>query len=316
MQDNTQEISDTIFFKDVISGLSLVQKYIQPKYFYDEKGSLLFDRICLLDEYYITRTETTLLKEKAEEIKKILGDQHLIEFGSGSSTKTRLLLDSNPDIASYIPIDISEKHLEASVKDLKYSYPNLIINPICADFTTKFTLPKKNDNKKYSVFFPGSTIGNFNKNEARNFLLMVASIIGTGGGLLIGVDIKKDPETLYNAYNDQKGITAAFNLNLLTRINNELNGNFDLKNFKHEARYEKNKGRMEMHLISLSEHTVLINNHPVSFKKNESIHTENSHKYTVEEFHDLGNATGFKPTKTWVDKENLFSIHYLTVPNN
>ncbi|MDE0801592.1 MAG: L-histidine N(alpha)-methyltransferase [Rhodospirillaceae bacterium] len=301
------------FLDDVISGLSMEQKALSPKYLYDANGSALFDKICELDEYYPTRTEVGLLSERANEIAKLVNGQHLIEFGSGSSTKIRILLDAADGLASYVPVDISREHLLGAAGSISSDYPDLEVIPVCADFTKSFDLPDVVDNGTKAGFFPGSTIGNFSRNEAKDFLSMAARMLGEGGGLVIGVDLKKDPRLLQAAYNDQQGVTAEFNLNLLTRINRELDGNFDLNAFTHDARYVNDKGRVEMHLISQKEQVVTISGHAFNFKQDESIHTENSHKYDIAEFHDIGRETGFEPSQTWTDSNELFSVHYLKV---
>ena len=301
------------FLRDVIEGLSQVQKRISPKYFYDAQGSALFDQICELDEYYPTRTEMGLLEQSAEEIADIVTGQHLIEFGSGSSTKIRILLDAATDLASYVPVDISRDHLFASAEAIAQDYPDLDVIPVCADFTRSFELPEKVEDGNKVGFFPGSTIGNFSREEAADFLSMTTNLLGDDGGLVIGVDLKKDPKLLHAAYNDNNGVTAEFNLNLLGRINRELDGTFELDSFTHEAHYNEVKGRIEMHLVSDKDQSVSVNGHTFYFKRDESIHTENSHKFDVEEFHELGRRAGFHAEKTWIDEDDLFSIHYLRV---
>ncbi len=308
----TQNI-DQEFLKDVLNGLSKAQKKLEPKYFYDAFGSALFDQICSLEEYYPTRTELKLLSDQADEIADLIEGQHLIEFGSGSSIKIRILLDAAKKLASYVPVDISREHLLGAADAIANDYPDLNVLPVCADFTRAFDLPSSVTSGERAGFFPGSTIGNFSRDQAKQFLSMAADMLGTGGALVIGVDLKKDPKILHAAYNDQQGVTAAFNLNLLTRINRELNGNFDLDAFAHEARYVEREGRVEMHLVSLRDQTVSVNGHSFKFAKDESIHTENSHKYDIDEFHEIGRETGFVPERTWTDANNLFSIHYLKV---
>lgn len=301
------------FLTDVMNGLSREQKTLSPKYFYDANGSALFDAICELDEYYPTRTELGVLSERAEEIAKLVEGQHLIEFGSGSSVKIRVLLDAADGLASYVPVDISREHLLAAAQSISDDYPTLDVIPVCADFTKAFQLPDTVAAGTKAGFFPGSTIGNFSRPEAENFLIMAAGMLGNGGGLVIGVDLKKDPKLLHAAYNDADGVTADFNLNLLTRINRELEGTFDLTTFTHDARYVEEKGRVEMHLVSLKDQTIMIHGRPFDFRKDESIHTENSHKYDIDEFHEMGRQAGFAPDKTWTDTNNLFSVHYLKV---
>lgn len=313
MLDSDGRGTSSEFLDDVISGLSMEQKALSPKYFYDANGSALFDKICELDEYYPTRTEVGLLSERADEIAELVDGQHLIEFGSGSSTKIRILLDAADGLASYVPVDISREHLLGAADSISNDYPDLDVIPVCADFTKSFDLPNAVDNGTKAGFFPGSTIGNFSRDEAKDFLSMAAGMLGKGGGLVIGVDLKKDPKLLQAAYNDQEGVTAEFNLNLLTRINRELDGNFDLSAFDHDARYVDDKGRVEMHLVSRKEQVVTISGRSFNFEHDESIHTENSHKYDIDEFHNIGRETGFEPDRTWTDTNKLFSIHYLKV---
>lgn len=313
MDGNENSNTTSEFLSDVVDGLSKEQKTLSPKYFYDANGSALFDQICELQEYYPTRTEIGVLSERADEIAQLVEGQHLIEFGSGSSVKIRVLLDAADGLASYVPVDISREHLFEAARSIANDYPSLDVVPVCADFTKTFSLPDSVTPGDRVGFFPGSTIGNFSRLEAENFLVMAAGMLGNGGGLVIGVDLKKDPKLLHAAYNDARGITADFNLNLLTRINRELNGTFDIESFAHDARYVEDKGRVEMHLVSLKDQTVLIGEQPFDFKKDESIHTENSHKYDIEEFHEMGRTAGFAPGRTWTDKNDLFSVHYLEV---
>lgn len=301
------------FLTDVMDGLSRDQKALSPKYFYDANGSALFDKICDLQEYYPTRTELGVLSDRADEIASLVDGQHLIEFGSGSSVKIRILLDAADGLASYVPVDISREHLLDAAQSISKDYPALDVLPVCADFTKTFPLPGPVAAGARAGFFPGSTIGNFSRPEADDFLVMAAGMLGNGGGLVIGVDLKKDPKILHAAYNDASGVTADFNLNLLTRINRELEGTFDLTAFTHDARYVEEKGRIEMHLVSLIDQTVIVQGRPFDFKKDESIHTENSHKYDIDEFHEMGRQAGFAPDKTWTDDNDLFSVHYLKV---
>lgn len=305
--------TDSEFLTDVMDGLSREQKALSPKYFYDANGSALFDKICDLQEYYPTRTELGVLSDRADEIAGLVDGQHLIEFGSGSSVKIRILLDAADGLASYVPVDISRDHLFDAAESIAKDYPALDVLPVCADFTKAFPLPEPVAAGARAGFFPGSTIGNFSRPEAEDFLVMAAGMLGNGGGLVIGVDLKKDPKLLHAAYNDSSGVTADFNLNLLARINRELEGTFDLAAFTHDARYVAEKGRVEMHLVSLVDQTVVVQGRPFDFKKDESIHTENSHKYDIDEFHEMGRQAGFAPDKTWTDDNNLFSVHYLKV---
>ncbi|CAH9017509.1 L-histidine N(alpha)-methyltransferase [Candidatus Nitrosacidococcus sp. I8] len=299
------------FQEDILDGLGKLQRQIPPKYFYDEAGSQLFDAICQLPEYYPTRTEIGLLEKYGEEMVQCMEvSDILVEFGSGSSLKIRLLLDNlQPD--AYLPIDISKAHLFNSAKILAKDYPQVAIHAICADYTHPFMLPKNFEEDAKSGFFPGSSIGNFEPQEALQFLKQIARLLGKGSGLLIGVDLKKDTDILNAAYNDSQGITAAFNLNLLKRINRELQGNFDLDNFKHNAFYNDSKGRVEMHLVSQKKQTVSIGEYAFEFQAGETVHTENSYKYSVDDFQKLAQAAGFYPKQVWVGEEELFSVHYL-----
>lgn len=299
--------------EEVLIGLASQPKSLSPKFFYDEYGSQLFDQITELEEYYPTRTEITILKEHGHEMVDLLGkDALLIELGSGSSQKIRVLLDALQP-AAYMPIDISKAHLLKSAQILFDDYPHLDIHATCADYSDHFHLPYNPENVPKAAFFPGSSIGNFEPNQAQALLSRVAEFLGSNSTLLIGVDMKKCPQRLNNAYNDAKGVTAAFNLNLLNRINQELEANFDISYFKHHAFYNEKVGRIEMHLMSCVSHEVQIAGQTFSFEKNESIHTESSYKYTIDEFHALAQIAGFKPDRVWTDKENLFSMHCLRV---
>jgi len=313
MSDSAYPPEDDRFLADVIHGLSQDQKGLPPKYFYDATGSALFDKICELDEYYPTRTEIDLLRQRATDVAQIIDGHHLIEYGSGSSVKIRTLLDAADGLASYVPVDISESHLLAAADSISRDYPDLVVIPVCADFTRAFPLPDDVNDGQKAGFFPGSTIGNFSRADARSFLEMAADMLGVSGNLIIGVDLKKDPEILHSAYNDNEGVTAAFNKNLLHRINRELDGSFDVDAFEHEARYVAGEGRIEMHLISTRDQEVEVSGHTFQFRAGESIHTENSHKYDVDEFHELGRQAGFTPERTWTDSRNLFSVHHLRV---
>jgi dimethylhistidine N-methyltransferase len=301
------------FREDVLSGLAKNRRQIPPKYFYDQEGSRLFDAICQLPEYYPTRTEIGLLKRYGREMAQCVGEGSvLVEFGSGSSIKIRLLLEALQP-AAYLPIDISREHLFQSAKQLAADYPAVMVQAICADYTGPLTLPEGFINKQKAGFFPGSSIGNFELHEAHQFLQRIASLLGSGSGLLIGVDLKKDVDILTAAYNDSRGITAAFNLNLLRRINRELQGDFDLNSFEHRALYNVAKGRVEMHLVSCKDQVVTVGDHIFTFQTGESVHTENSYKYSIEEFQQLARAAGFQPQQVWCDEQGLFSVHYLSL---
>lgn len=297
------------FEAEVIDGLTQSPKSLPCKFFYDERGSQLFHEICNLPEYYPTRTELSLLQQHGEEIGQLLGRCVLIEFGSGSNQKIRALLE-NIEAVAYMPVDISREFLLQSSIELATEFDDLDVMPVCADYAQTLALPNYPPAPKIKRigFFPGSTIGNFDETEAVAFLQQAAQSVD---GLLIGVDLKKDPETLNAAYNDAAGVTAAFNLNLLARINRELSGNFDLTRFTHQAQYNASAGRIEMHLVSECAQIVSVAGKRISFRDGERIHTENSYKYSLSEFAQLAERAGFASEKTWVDEEGLFSVHYL-----
>lgn len=299
------------FGEAVRAGLSSTPKTLPCKFFYDQRGSELFDAICELDEYYVTRTETGILTDEASGIAALMGENwHLVEFGSGSSIKVRILLEALGAHADYTAIDISRDHLLASTARLAQEYPGLTVTAICADYTRPFDFPAKPDSNPV-VFFPGSTIGNFTADQAHDFLSKTADQLRPlGGALLIGADLKKDINVLKAAYNDSEGITAAFNLNLLSRANNELGADFDLSSFHHEAIYDEQAGRVEMHIVSDRDQVVRIGTDSYEFDRAETIHTENSHKYSVTQFQDMGRAAGFDPMHVWTDDQDLFSLHY------
>ncbi|MGB2691179.1 MAG: L-histidine N(alpha)-methyltransferase [Thermodesulfobacteriota bacterium] len=300
--------------EEILEGLCKTQKVLPSKLFYDQKGSSLFDQICELEEYYPTRTETSIMNENIEDICSILGrNSLLIELGSGSSKKIRLLLSGLQNPAGYVPIDISEEHLISSVNILARDYPHLRILPVSADYTQPFSLPKFDFiYSKKVVYYPGSTIGNFEPEYASQFLNSIGKRLGKGTGLLIGVDLKKDKKILEDAYNDNKGVTAEFNLNILTRLNTELDTDFNIKEWKHNAFYNSKEGRIEMHLESLSEQDVNVDGDNITFKKEETILTEYSYKYSIEDFEELI-SDSYKLEKVWTDKENKFGILYFYV---
>jgi dimethylhistidine N-methyltransferase len=307
--DQHPEIAD--FRADILQGLSSSEPYISPKYFYDETGSRLFEDICNSEEYYPTRTEVSIIRDCIDDIVEILGkDCLLIEPGSGDSYKVRLLLDALRPIA-YLPIDISKRYLQDEAQKLAAEFTWLNVHAICADFTGKLELPYHVKSTNKVAFFPGSTIGNFAPEQAVKVLEEIRMMVGKGGGLLIGVDLQKDAAILNAAYNDKSGYTAEFNKNLLVRINRELGANFDVEQFQHYAFYNEEQHRIEMHLISMQEQQVVIDDQNFLFKKDQTILTEYSHKYSVEKFQQLAEQAGFKSVKTWTDKEQLFSVHYL-----
>lgn len=302
------------FKASVIEGLSSPQKKLSSKYFYDVRGSQLFDKITELPEYYLSRTETDLLRIYADEFAELIGEgSSLIEFGSGSSTKVRILLNALQSPTAYVPIDISREYLIQSAKELAVSYPDLPVVPICADYTRPIKLPFIPNENSRAGFFPGSTIGNFTYQDAVKFLRTVANDLGSGNGLLIGVDLKKDVKILRAAYNDAAGVTAEFNLNILRHINRALGVDMDPNEFTHDALWNHEKGRIEMHLVSKCNQTVYFENLEFEFIEGESIHTENSHKYTIEGFQSLAALAGWEACKYWKDSNNLYSIHYLRV---
>ncbi|MEM6329008.1 MAG: L-histidine N(alpha)-methyltransferase [Planctomycetota bacterium] len=303
------------FFADVVEGLSGERKSLPCKYFYDEHGSQLFDQICELEEYYPTRTELQIMRRHAGHIAQQIGEgAMLVEYGSGSSTKTRLLLDHLPAPAAYVPVDISREHLALTAEKLRRAYPGLEVLPVCADFTEPFDLPESSTPPTHNaVYFPGSTIGNFEPAAARRMLSQIVDLCGCGGGLLIGVDLRKDAATLEAAYDDRLGVTADFNLNLLARINRELDGGFDLDLFEHRARYDEQRGRVEMSLVSLADQTVAVRDQTFDFARGEAIHTEYSHKYTVEGFAGLAAGAGLNLHEHWTDDDGRFAVLHLVV---
>ncbi len=300
------------FREDVIEGLSQGQKALPPKYFYDAEGSRLFDRICRLKEYYPTRAELALTRRHLADIARFAGRGcELIEYGSGESLKTRLLLRAlKPSV--YVPVDISHSALAGAARRLSREFAWLHIFAVVGDFSQPLRLPVfRQRARRRVVYFPGSTIGNLTVQEAQAFLAMSRAQVGAGGAMLIGVDLKKDANVLHAAYNDARGVTARFNLNLLARINRELGADFDLRRFRHYAFYNAPRGRIEMHLVSLGRQEVRIDRHRFEFERGETIHTENSHKYAVEEFRALAAQAGFLGAKLWQDRQELFSLHGL-----
>ncbi|HLT48736.1 MAG TPA: L-histidine N(alpha)-methyltransferase [Rubricoccaceae bacterium] len=302
--------------RDVLAGLSATPRAIPSKYLYDAEGSRLFDRITALDAYYPTRTELGILREHIDEIAECIGPGAvLIEYGSGSSTKTRLLLDAlAPTLAAYVPIDISREHLLRTAERLRADYPGLRIEPVVADYTRPHTIPDDPvQRRKRVVFFPGSTVGNFEPEEAQRFLGQIVEVIGPGGGLLLGVDRKKDPAVLERAYDDDEGVTAAFNLNLLARLNRDLGADFDLDAWAHRAFYDAERGRIEMHLVSLRDQTVHVGGRAFAFREGETIHTENSYKYGPGEIEAIAAPAGLHVVREWSDPAGWFSLLYFEV---
>jgi dimethylhistidine N-methyltransferase len=303
------------FQAEVLRGLRRPVKELPCKYFYDEEGARLFEEICDLDEYYPTRTELAIMRRQVADMASRLGPRcFLIEYGSGSGIKTRLLLDHLPEPAAYVPVDISGEQLARSAQALAARYPGLEVLPVCADFTRPLRLPHaQRPAARRAVYFPGSTIGNFGPGQAVALLGGMAQRCARGGGLLIGVDLKKDARILEPAYNDRKGVTAAFNLNLLRRINCELGADFRLDRYRHHAFYNAERGRIEMHLVSLEAQAVCIGPARFSLAKGESIRTECSYKYSLDEFRALAAAAGLEVEQVWTDEQQLFSVQYLVV---
>ena len=296
------------FREDVIAGLSAPQKSIPPKYFYDAAGSRLFERICRLPEYYLTRAELALTRKNLSSIARFAGRGcQLIEYGSGESLKTRLLIRALRP-AAYVPVDISESALRAAARRLGREFPWLEILPLAADFSRPVEVPGVRPYGRRVAYFPGSTIGNLTPEQAHAFLRVSR---GQAARMLVGVDVRKDANVLHEAYNDSQGVTAAFNLNLLKRINGELHGNFDLRKFAHYAFYNSAAARIEMHLVALERHAVRIGSHRFEFDVGESIHTENSYKYSLQGFRTLARAAGFEAKKLWTDRRGLFALHGL-----
>ena len=305
--------SEESFRDAIVNGLNREPKTLPCKFFYDARGSELFEQICRLPEYYLTRTEIAILEEYAEEIAAQIGPHcRLIELGSGASHKVRILLHALEAPAAYVPVDISRDHLREAAAQLAADFPELPVVAVCADYTRPFDLPKlPGPAGKRVGFFPGSTVGNFEPQQVVQFLDHWAELLGPGGEMLIGVDLKKDPEILDAAYNDRAGINAAFNLNLLERINRELGGDFDLDRFEHHAFYNPAAGRVELYLKSLAEQSVRVAGRRFDFAEGELIHTENSYKYAIPEFQALAARAGFRTIHTWTDRADLFSVHYL-----
>jgi dimethylhistidine N-methyltransferase len=307
--------AESAFLRDVLHGLSRRRKRLPCKYFYDRIGGALFEEICRLDEYYPTRCELDILQTHGSALADVLGTHvALIEYGSGSSRKTRLLLDRLHEPAAYLPVDINAEQVRQSARQLARRYPRLEVHPIEADFTQPFELPSlQRRPARRVVYFSGSTLGNFEPSAARALLTGIARLCGPSGGLLLGVDLKKDPRLLHAAYNDHHGVTAAFNLNLLARINRELRADFALDGYDHYAFYNPLRGRMEMHLVSRTYQTVHINKIAFSFLAGESICTEYSYKYSLHDCERLAEEVGMRVRAVWLDENELFSVQYLSV---
>ena len=311
----TSDTEQDQFLRDVLEGLSNIPKSVNSKYFYDKFGSDLFNQITELEEYYPTRTEISILNTYGPQIAKEIGRQTvLLEYGSGSLKKMKILLNFLEDVSALCPIDIAEGELQVASSKIKALFPKIIVNPIIGDFTKDINvdLSMWPDNRRVGVFF-GSTIGNFTPKNIVSCLNVIAKTLGRDGMLLIGVDLKKEDKILTGAYNDQRGVTARFNKNLLVRINRELGANFDLNKFRHRAFYNKNEGRIEMHLESLTAHNVNICGRDFFFSASESIHTESSYKFSITDFQALAEKAGFSPVNFWTDQRQLYSLHLLVL---
>ncbi|MCY6381969.1 L-histidine N(alpha)-methyltransferase [Hoeflea prorocentri] len=300
------------FAASILSGLTTPRKTIEAKWLYDAEGSALFDQITELEEYYPTRTETAILSNEAHRLAAHVPEgAALVELGSGSSVKTRLLLDALPSLGAYVPVDISVTHLEAAAERLAADYVSLDVHPVVADFTSAFAMPQAVESAPKVLFFPGSTIGNFEIDEAAELMARLRKIEDVDT-FVIGFDLVKERKTLLRAYDDSDGVTARFNLNLLSRINRELEADFDVSAFTHQACWNEDRSRIEMHLVSSSDQSVTIAGETVRFSEGETIHTENSHKYTPERFEDIANEAGWSLAELWMDENNHFAVAVLT----
>ncbi|MGE3482786.1 MAG: L-histidine N(alpha)-methyltransferase [Gammaproteobacteria bacterium] len=314
-RDAAASANDADFAGALHTALAVRPRRISPKYFYDAAGAELFDRICELPEYYPTRTEIALLDAHADEMAAAIGPRaDVIEFGAGSMQKIRILLRALRDPVRYVPVDISTSHLHRHAELLREDFPGLEVSPLAADFSRRLTLPAALHKARRRIgFFPGSSIGNFTPDEARQFLSAAARTL-QGGGLLIGVDLVKDPGVLHAAYNDAAGVTAAFNRNLLVRANRELATDFDPSAFDHYAFFNPNESRIEMHLLCRERQVVHLGPAQYTLEPGDALHTENSYKYTLDRFRSLAHQAGFEPREVWCDAQRWFSVHWLVVP--
>lgn len=301
---------------EILAGLTAAQKHISPKYFYDQRGSELFDAICRLPEYYPTRTERRIMARYLPDIAELVGPgAAVIEFGAGSSVKARQLLAELREPVAYVPVEISGEYLREQADELARDFPDVSVVPVVADFTKPFDLPNHAAMPQRNlVFFPGSTIGNFTRREACSLLEIMRAEAKAGGALLLGVDLVKDPRIIEAAYNDAQGVTAEFNRNVLRHLNAALGANFEPEQFRHEAFYDPRHERIEMRLLSLVDQTVLVDGEAIRFAAGEHIVTEYSHKYSIDGFRQLARQAGLAPAAVWTDPDALFSVHYLTVP--
>ncbi len=315
MEETTTSTDEaaSVFLPEVLTGLQRPQKTLPCKYFYDARGSQLFEEICGLEEYYPTRTELGIMEERVDPMARAIGPRvRLVELGAGSGRKTRMLLDALEDPAAYLPVEISQAALDGCAKRMRQAFPELEVLSVCADYTRKVALPRPTSAYEgTAAYFPGSTIGNFEPEAARTFLNRIAKLVGDGGSLLIGVDLQKDREVLERAYNDARGVTAAFNLNLLERINRELGANFDLDGFVHRAIWNAEEERIEMHLVSRRDQQVELAAEAIDFGEGEHIVTEFSYKYTEQGFDTLASQAGFEAKQVWTDDRQWFSVWYL-----
>jgi len=314
VSDTATAEADSDFASSLLAGLSAPTKSIPCRFFYDAAGSALFEKITQLPEYYPTRTETEILRARASQIARDAAPGNvLIEFGSGSSLKTELLLEKMHQLYAYVPVDISAAALSAAQARIKSRFPQLKVLPVCGDFSRSLALPATIEGRPRLGFFPGSTIGNLPEAAAVKLLANMAKILGHGARLIIGADLKKDVRRLISAYDDEAGVTAAFNLNLLKRANRELDADFDVSQFDHLATYDASNGRIDLYLVSQAEQTVHVLGRRFDFAAGERIHTEHSHKYDITGFHALAARAGWRPIETWTDAERLFSVHVLEV---
>jgi L-histidine N-alpha-methyltransferase len=312
-RDAAQQVVPDDELDELIDGLRQPEKMISPKYFYDERGSQLFEEITRLPEYYPTETELAIMRDNIDEIAALVGKQaSLIEYGSGSSLKTRVLLEHLDELAAYVPVDISEDHLLESALQVREEFPDIDVLPVVADFTQPFQLPSpKVMPIRNIVYFPGSTIGNFTNDAAQELLQVMHQEAGAGGALLIGVDLQKDPAIIERAYNDSAGVTAEFNRNMLRHLNREFGADFDLDAFAHSAEYNEEEGRIEIRLVSEQDQEFTLGDESFSIDRDEAILTEYSHKYTLDGFAAMAEAAGFTVEQVWMDTERLFSVQFL-----